>query len=197
VSTHQAPTRRHGGAGQVDQEPRLAVVGARTGEQQVGGAALEHRARRDRHRAVGLELHLRVQGEGGGPAALRQVGDGRRHRRVVGEHAVPAEHRGDPRGGEHRPGRDDPAELLQHDHQLGDPVALAAELFRHRQTQPAEAGELVPEGRQAVLLAVDRRPDDRRRDASGGEASSRVEERLVVVPDGDAHVPRPPVPAVF
>jgi hypothetical protein len=62
---------------------------------------------------------------------------------------------------------------------------------------PTELRHVVPPRDSRLVGAIDRGSHDCRRDAVRGEASSSVEERLVVLTDGDAHLLVPLAPQLI
>ena len=58
-------------------------------------------------------------------------------------------------GGQERPGRGGTAELLEHDHELGQAVAAAADVLGEVQAEPAEIDEVRPELRQLLGRGVE------------------------------------------
>ena len=90
--------------------------------------------------------------------------------------------------GTNGPGRDGPAELLDHDDELLEPVARAAVRLGHVQPEPAELDELAPPGRAAPRPAPRAVPGPQPRASRlVEEVASRLGERLVVFGDGDRH----------
>ena len=99
-------------------------------------------------------------------------------------------------GGQERTGRDHAAELLEHDGELEEAVALATHRLGEVEPEPAEADEVVPERGQLLGLGVDRGTHDLGRAAARGEPAHRVEQREVVVADGNAHARGVPSPCL-
>ena len=128
-------------------------VVAHADQEHVGEPATEHRAGRSVQRAVAL-LHLAAQRDRAGGGAVGEAGEELRLQRVVRGRD---EHRAGDDGGHERARRDGPPELLDHDHELLEPVARAAVLLGDVEAEPAHAGDVLPQVGQGLGRGLEQR----------------------------------------
>ena len=171
VAQHLAAARDDGGGGGVERHPRRAAGGIEVGwgvdrdavadldDGDIFASRDEHepgQATAQRHHRAGGggvgDGHGAVDGHGGRRRAVGQTGQERLGRGVI---AGRGQHRAGGHGGNERPGRDRPPQLLDHDDELLEPVAGAAVLLGHVEPQPAQLDEVVPEGRHHLVRGVE------------------------------------------
>ena len=176
--------RSGGDGGAVDGGPPLRPSDRGRDDHDVGQRAAQHRAggagEAERAVVAAGALDAAGQRDRADPAAGGQVGP-----------QVSSHERGRPHGGQHRARRHHPAQLLDHDRQLGEAVALAPVGLGDGQPEPAQRGQVGPERRQRPAARLHRGAGHGGRAAVGGEAAGTRQEREVVVTDRDAHEPLP------
>ena len=155
----------------VDREDRHAGVGLGRHEQEVGHVAVEHE-----HLRAGDGVAVAALGGGGLDAALVPLavglGEGEGGDRLAGGDAgevlllggvvagVEQGAGGEHRGAEVRGAQQGPAHLLEHDGELHEGEALAAELLGDDQAlQPELVGHLAPHGGVVALVGVHQATD--------------------------------------
>ena len=152
-------------------------------EQHVGEPATEHGAGVARRLAVG-DGDRAAEGDGAEGRAIGEAGKVLRLGGVVGDRVErgAGDHRGHERPGSHRP-----AELLDHDDELLQPVAGAAVLLGQVQTQPAELHQVAPERGQLLGLGFEQRAGGAAGLSLGQEVRRGLGQGAVVIGDGDRH----------
>ena len=187
-----------GGAG----GPAAAIGVGATDELEAGGVALDHDdvvtgGDHDELGEVPTE-HQATVARGGGAVdgerateadagrgrAVDQAGEqaGGLLRRAGGGH----DRAGDD-GGQERARGELTAELLDHDHQLGEAEAGAAVLLRDVQAQPSELGHRRPRRGQLLRVVLEQHPGLAPQVVLDAEVGDDVGQGLVVLGDGDRH----------
>ncbi len=156
---------------------------ARRQHENVGEAAAQDRRRRPggppvAHRDVGRQPHASEHRSVGQPAqqACRQV---------VGPDLVD-DRAGDDRRHE-RPGRQRPAQLLDHHDELGQAEARAAPRLGEVQAEPAQGGQVAPERGERLGLGFEQGPGGPSGIVFGEEIRGGLPKGPVVFGDGDRH----------
>ncbi len=151
--------------------------------QDIGELAADHHARAAVRGAV-TDRHVTAEPHGAEERAAGQAGQ--QALLEVGG-AEGGDHRtGDHRGHE-RAGGNGPAQLLDHDHQLGQAEARAVVLLREVQAQPAQVAHLGPEVRQPVGLRLEQRAGRATRAVLAQEVGRGLGQCAVIIGDGDRH----------
>jgi len=149
----------------VEHHPHLARSRAGRQHQQVGHGGAEHGTDLTRHHQPAVVLatveHRTAEGHGADELAGGQAGN-----EAVAHPGAAEPIDGEGRHGRRheRTGRHGASELLEHHHELGQPVPLTSRLVGDGEAEPAETDEVRPEGRPFLGGRVERgaRRADRR-----------------------------------
>jgi hypothetical protein len=97
------------------------------------------------------------------------------------------DHRARDHRGHERAGRHGPAQLLGHDHQLGQPEPGAAVLLGQVQAEPAQLAQLGPVPGQRLGLGFEQGPGGAAGVTVGEELGHGLGQGPVIIGDGDRH----------
>ena len=170
---------RHTGAAGFQQQDVIAGGN----HQQVGEPGAEHDPGLTGGDPI-FDLHAAVQADTRGD---RSVGESRQHSRLLFRGAVFGDHRRRDHGRYERAGRHRAAELLDHHHEFGQPIARTAVLLVDVQTQPTELDQVLPEAGPRLVGGVEERPRRPARLLRGQERAGHLGEFAMVVGQCDTH----------